>query len=73
MMRKELEKRKLWDETVFMVCSEQGAQLPFAKWTCYDNGLQHRFGDALAEVTDPVRWSGNSSQRQTYNARWWMD
>jgi uncharacterized sulfatase len=22
-----------------MVCSEQGTQLPFAKWTCYDNGL----------------------------------
>ncbi|GIS29140.1 MAG: hypothetical protein CM15mP130_1700 [Verrucomicrobiota bacterium] len=40
MMRKELEKRKLWDETVFMVCSEQGTQLPFAKWTCYDNGLR---------------------------------
>ena len=39
MMRKELEKRNLWENTIFMVCSEQGTQLPFAKWTCYDNGL----------------------------------
>ncbi len=39
MMRKELEKRNLWESTIFMVCSEQGTQLPFAKWTCYDNGL----------------------------------
>ena len=38
-MRKELEKRNLWKNTIFMVCSEQGTQLPFAKWTCYDNGL----------------------------------
>lgn len=39
MMREELEKRNLWEKTIFMVCSEQGTQLPFAKWTCYDNGL----------------------------------
>ena len=39
MMRKELEKRNLWKNTIFVVCSEQGTQLPFAKWTCYDNGL----------------------------------
>ena len=39
LMRKELEKRNLWKNTIFMVCSEQGTQLPFAKWTCYDNGL----------------------------------
>ena len=39
MIRKELEKRNLWKNTIFMVCSEQGTQLPFAKWTCYDNGL----------------------------------
>ncbi|MBK1879901.1 sulfatase family protein [Pelagicoccus mobilis] len=38
-MRKELEDRGLWENTIFMVCSEQGTQLPFAKWTCYDNGL----------------------------------
>ena len=40
MVRKELEKRNLWENTIFMVCSEQGTQLPFAKWTCYDNGLR---------------------------------
>jgi uncharacterized sulfatase len=39
MMRKELENRNLWENTIFMVCSEQGTQLPFAKWTCYDSGL----------------------------------
>lgn len=39
-IRQELERRKLWNETIFIVCSEQGAQLPFAKWTCYDNGLR---------------------------------
>ncbi len=43
MMRSELEKRNLWDDTIFMVCSEQGTQLPFAKWTCYDNGLHTGF------------------------------
>ncbi|MCM8540294.1 MAG: sulfatase [Lentisphaeraceae bacterium] len=34
-----LEKKGLWENTIFVVCSEQGAQFPFAKWTCYDNGL----------------------------------
>ncbi len=38
-MRKELKARGLWDSTIFIVCSEQGAHFPFAKWTCYDNGL----------------------------------
>jgi len=40
MIRTELDKRKLWESTIFIVCSEQGTQLPFAKWTCYDNGLR---------------------------------
>jgi N-sulfoglucosamine sulfohydrolase len=39
MIRKELEKQGLWKSTLLMVCSEQGTSLPFAKWTCYDNGL----------------------------------
>ncbi|QDT61143.1 Choline-sulfatase [Stieleria bergensis] len=34
-----LEQQGLLDNTVFVVCSEQGIQFPFAKWTCYDNGL----------------------------------
>ena len=38
-MRQELEKRGLWENTIFAVCSEQGSSLPFAKWTCYINGL----------------------------------
>ena len=53
MMRKELEKRKLWENTIFMVCSEQGTQLPFAKWTCYDNGLRTGFVMHWSGVTRP--------------------
>lgn len=30
----------LAENTLFLVASEQGNSLPFAKWTCYDNGLQ---------------------------------
>jgi N-sulfoglucosamine sulfohydrolase len=39
-MRTALETRGLWENTVFIVCGEQGTGLPFAKWTCYRNGLQ---------------------------------
>ena len=39
MIRGSLEKKGLWEKTIFVVCSEQGVQFPFAKWTCYDNGL----------------------------------
>jgi uncharacterized sulfatase len=53
MMRRELEKRKLWENTIFMVCSEQGTQLPFAKWTCYDNGLRTGFVAHWTGVTRP--------------------
>ena len=35
-----LEKHGLADNTLLMVVSEQGNGFPFAKWTCYDNGLQ---------------------------------
>lgn len=28
------------DNTVVVLLSEQGSNLPFAKWTCYDNGLR---------------------------------
>ncbi len=37
------------DETLVIFTSEQGAQLPFAKWTCYDQGLRTAF---------IVRWPG---------------
>ena len=39
MVRASLEKKGLWKNTLFVVCSEQSVQFPFAKWTCYDNGL----------------------------------
>ena len=35
-----LKKHKLSDNTLFVVTSEQGSSMPFAKWTCYDSGLQ---------------------------------
>ena len=38
-VRKSLEEKGLWENTIFAVCSEQGVQFPFAKWTCYKNGL----------------------------------
>ncbi|MGI9473070.1 MAG: sulfatase family protein [Rubripirellula sp.] len=35
-----LDKHGLADDTLVVVVSEQGNSMPFAKWTCYDNGLQ---------------------------------
>ncbi len=35
-----LDKHKLAEQTLVLVVSEQGNSMPFAKWTCYDNGLQ---------------------------------
>ena len=44
-----LKKHNLADNTLVMVVSEQGNAFPFAKWTCYDHGLQ----SAMI-----VRWPG---------------
>lgn len=44
-----LEKHHLRQNTLVMVVSEQGNSFPFAKWTCYGNGLQ----SAMI-----VRWPG---------------
>ncbi|MGB0597343.1 MAG: sulfatase-like hydrolase/transferase [Rubripirellula sp.] len=44
-----LDKHELAQDTLVMVVSEQGNSFPFAKWTCYDNGLQ----SAMI-----VRWPG---------------
>lgn len=44
-----LDKHGLSENTLVMVSSEQGNSMPFAKWTCYDPGLQ----TALL-----VRWPG---------------
>ena len=35
-----LDKNGLAENTLVMVVSEQGSSFPFAKWTCYDSGLQ---------------------------------
>jgi uncharacterized sulfatase len=44
-----IEKYGLDDNTVFIFTSEQGHSFPFAKWTCYDAGLQTAF---------IIRWQG---------------
>lgn len=44
-----LKKYGLSENTVFIFTSEQGYSFPFAKWTCYDEGLQTGF---------IVRWPG---------------
>ena len=44
-----VDKMQIRDETLVMVVSEQGNSFPFAKWTCYGNGLQ----SAMI-----VRWPG---------------
>ncbi|MCZ6671327.1 MAG: sulfatase [Verrucomicrobia bacterium] len=44
-----LDKHGLSENTLVMVVSEQGNAFPFAKWTCYDHGLQ----SAMI-----VRWPG---------------
>ena len=45
-----LDKHQLADNTLVIVTTEQGSGFPFAKWTCYDSGLQ----TALI-----ARWPGN--------------
>lgn len=45
-----LEENGMKDNTVVMLLSEQGNSMPFAKWTCYRNGLQ----SAML-----VRWPGH--------------
>jgi len=38
-----LKKNNLEESTVVVFTSENGNNFPFAKWTCYDNGLQSAF------------------------------
>lgn len=45
-----LDKKGLTDNTIVIFTSEQGSSFPFAKWTCYDNGLKTSF---------IVRWPGH--------------
>ena len=55
-----LDKNGLAENTLVMVVSEQGSSFPFAKWTCYDSGLQSacivRWPDKVAPgtVTDAM-------------------
>ncbi len=62
-----LKKHGLSNNTIVIFTSEQGDGLPFAKWTCYDSGLQNALvarwpgkiragsvSDAMIEYTDVV-------------------
>lgn len=62
-----LDEKGVSDNTVFILLSEQGNSFPFAKWTCYKNGLQSAMlvrwpgvikggseSDALVEYVDIV-------------------
>lgn len=62
-----LKKHGLSDSTIVIFTSEQGDGLPFAKWTCYDSGLQNALmarwpgkikagsvSDAMIEYVDVV-------------------
>lgn len=51
-----IDRYDLTDNTLVMVLSEQGNGFPFAKWTCYGNGLQ----SAMV-----VRWPGKISAGTT--------
>lgn len=54
-----LEKHDAVEDTVVMVVSEQGNSMPFAKWTCYSNGVQ----SAMV-----VRWPGQVEAGSETNA-----
>ena len=54
-----LDKHGLREDTMVMVLSEQGNAMPFAKWTCYGNGLQ----SAMI-----VRWPGQVAAGSTASA-----
>ena len=51
-----VEKYKLTDSTMFIATTEQGSSFPFAKWTCYDAGIQTGF---------IVRWPGKVAKGST--------
>jgi uncharacterized sulfatase len=58
-MMKHVEKAGLSHNTIFMVFSEQGAQIPGGKWTCYAQGLQ---------VGIVARWPGKIKPNSESNA-----
>lgn len=54
-----LRKYELSENTVVIFTSEQGNSFPFAKWTCYSNGLQTAF---------LVKWPGKIKQNSVSDA-----
>lgn len=54
-----IKKYNLDENTIFIFTSEQGHQFPFAKWTCYDAGLQTGF---------IIRWKGVTVSGSATNA-----
>ena len=54
-----LDKHGLTDKTLTVYCSEQGAQFPHAKWTCYDLGIKGQF---------IARWPGKIAAGSTSDA-----
>lgn len=54
-----LDAKGLKDDTIVIVLSEQGYDLPFAKWTCYDAGLHSGC---------VVRWPGKVKRGSTNRA-----
>ena len=54
-----LDKHDVGDDTLVIVLSEQGNSFPFAKWTCYENGLRSGL---------VVRWPGKVKPRSESGA-----
>ena len=55
-----LDKHGLSENTMVMVVSEQGNGFPFAKWTCYESGLQSamivRWPGKVKREVRPMLW-----------------
>lgn len=58
-----LDRHGLSENSVVMVVSEQGNSLPFAKWTCYDSGLQSAL---IVRWTDHVQAGAITSAMVEY-------
>ncbi|MEM7370998.1 MAG: sulfatase [Bacteroidota bacterium] len=54
-----LDKHQVAENTLLIFTSEQGNAFPFAKWTCYDNGLQTAF---------IARWPGHIAANSSSDA-----
>ena len=50
------------DNTLFLFTSEQGASLPFGKWTCYNMGLKAAFIARWPKVIKPASRTGILAQ-----------